>query len=71
LTQPHRQVQRAQLERATTPDVHVLSDTPDATRPYLIAALSEGRLIRQYQLKTALYLLTVLLVGGYLAWFFH
>jgi hypothetical protein len=52
------------------PDVHILSDTGDAARPYLIAAFSEGRLIRQYQLKTALYLLSVLLVGGYLAWLF-
>ena len=67
----HRQVQRAQLERAATPDVHVLSDTRDATRPYLIAALSEGRLIRQYQLKTALYLLSTLLLGGYVAWVFR
>jgi hypothetical protein len=67
----HRQVQRQQLERATEPDIHTLSDTGDSNRPYLIAALSEGRLIRKYQLDTGLYLGLALAAGSYLAWLFQ
>ncbi len=67
----HRQVQRNQLKRSTNPDVHTLSDPQDSSRPYLIAALCEGRLIRKYQLNTTLYLATALLAGGYMAWLFR
>ena len=67
----HRQVQRAQLARATEPDIHLLSNTNDRNRPFLIAALSEGRLIERYQLKTIFYLLMALLTGGFMAWLFR
>ena len=69
--QLERQVQREQLERSTMPDVHTLSDTDDPTRPYLIAALSEGRLIRKYQLETGLFLTMTILACWYLAWWFR
>jgi hypothetical protein len=67
----HRRVQREQLERTTMPDVNTLSDTGDSARPYLIAALSEARLIRKYQIDTGLCLSLVMLASGYLAWLFR
>jgi hypothetical protein len=64
----HRQVQREQLEQATEPDVHVLADPGDPTRPFIIAAFrEEERLIRYFHWRAAGCLLLALLAGGLLS----
>ena len=49
-----KQVRRQQWRQATEPDVHVLADTGDPARPFIIAAFrEEGRLIRYFQWRAA------------------
>lgn len=61
------QIQREQLQQATTPNVHLLADTSDPTRPFIIAAFrDEGRLIQYFYQRAALALLTAVLAIGYL-----
>lgn len=58
-------VQREQLEQATHPDVHLMSNTGDPARPFIIAAFrEESRLIRYFQWRSAGCLLPALLAGG-------
>jgi hypothetical protein len=62
-----KQVQREQLQQAVEPDIHLLADTADATRPFIIAAFrEEGRLIRYFQWRAAGCLLAAVLAGGLL-----
>jgi hypothetical protein len=51
-----------------TPDVHMLANPEDWSRPFLISTVSERGLIKKYQRNGLLALLVVLLAGGYLAW---
>ncbi|MCB1825038.1 MAG: hypothetical protein KDJ54_10865, partial [Candidatus Competibacteraceae bacterium] len=63
----HRQVQREQLQQATQPDVHLMADPVDTSRPFIIAAFrEESRLINYFYWRAALSLLTALLTIGYL-----
>jgi hypothetical protein len=60
------------LQQALEPDVHLLADTGDPARPFIIAAFhEEGRLIRYFQWRAAGCLLaTVLATGFLLKWLF-
>ena len=63
----YRQVQREQLQQATQPDVHLMTDPGDTSRPFIIAAFrEESRLINYFYWRAALSLLTALLAIGYL-----
>lgn len=63
----YRQVQREQLQQATQPDVHLIADPGDTSRPFIIAAFrEESRLINYFYWRAALSLLTALLAIGYL-----
>ncbi len=61
------QVQREQLQQATQPDVHLIANPSDYTRPFIIAAFrDEGRLIHYFYWRAAWALLATLLAAGYL-----
>ena len=63
----YRQVRREQLQYAADPEVHLLADPGDSTRPYIIAAFrEESRLIRYFQWRAAGCLLLALVGGGLL-----
>lgn len=64
----HRQVQRQQLACFLEPEVHLLSNPGNPGQPYLIAAVSEHRLIRHYQWQALLYLMIALATGVWLIW---
>lgn len=62
----HRQVQRQQLEQATQPDVHLMADPGDSSRPFIIAAFrEESRLITYFRWRAAGCLLAAMLASGY------
>ena len=62
-----KQVRREQLQQTVEPDIHLLADTGDPTRPFIIAAFrEEGRLIRYFQWRAAACLLVAALAGGLL-----
>lgn len=61
------QVRREQLQQSVEPDIHLLADTGDSTRPFIVAAFrEESRLIRYFQWRAAGSLLTATLAGGFL-----
>lgn len=63
------QVRREQLQRAADPDVHLMSDSRDSTRPFIIAAFhEEGRLITYFKWRAAGCLLLAALAGGLALW---
>jgi len=58
---------KTELEQATHPDVHLMSNTGDPARPFIIAVFrEESRLIRYFQWRSAGCLLLALLAGGLL-----
>jgi hypothetical protein len=62
-----KQVRREQLQQAVEPDIHLLADTGDPARPFIIAAFrEEGRLIRYFQWRAVGCLLAAVLAGGLL-----
>ena len=62
-----KQVRREQLQQAMEPDIHLLADTNDATRPFIIAAFrEEDRLIRYFQRRAAGSLMVAVLASGFL-----
>ncbi len=64
-----RQVEREQLQRAVEPETHLLADTGDSARPFIIAAFhEEGRLINYFRLWATGCLLAALLAGGAALW---
>ena len=64
-----RQVEREQLQRAVEPETHLLADTGDSARPFVIAAFhEEGRLINYFHLWAGGCLLAALLAGGTALW---
>ncbi|CDH43954.1 MAG: hypothetical protein IPL59_11000 [Candidatus Competibacteraceae bacterium] len=67
-----KQVRRQQRQQATEPDVHLLADTGDPTRPFIIAAFrEEDRLIRYFQWRAAGCLLATTLSSVFLLnWLF-
>lgn len=63
----HQQVRREQWQYAADPEVHLLANPGDPSRPYIIAAFrEESRLIRYFQWRAAGCLLLALLGGGLL-----
>lgn len=67
-----KQVRRQQLQQSIAPEVHLLADTGDPSRPFIIAAFhQEGRLIRYFQWRAAGCLLAAALASGFLLkWLF-
>jgi hypothetical protein len=62
-----KQVRREQLQQSVGPDGHLLADTGDPARPFIIAAFhEEGRLIRYFQWRAAGCLLAAVLATGFL-----
>ncbi|HPF59743.1 MAG TPA: hypothetical protein PK820_13255 [Candidatus Competibacteraceae bacterium] len=62
-----KQVRRKQVQQALEPEVHLLADTGDPARPFIIAAFrEEGRLIRYFQWRAAGCLLAAVLAAGFL-----
>ncbi len=62
-----KQVQREQLQHAVDPDIHLLADTEEPSRPFIIAAFrEESRLIRYFQWRAAACLLAAVTAGGLL-----
>ena len=62
-----QQVRRRQWQQAVEPDVHLLANTGDVTRPFIVAAFrEEGRLIRYFQWRAAGCLLAAVLAGSWL-----
>ncbi len=62
-----KQVRREQLQQSIEPDIHLLADTGDSTRPFIIAVFrEEGRLIRYFQWRAAGCLLAATLAGSLL-----
>jgi hypothetical protein len=54
------------LQQATQPDVHLMADPGDATRPFIIAAFrEEGRLITYFERRAAGCLLAAALAAGF------
>lgn len=62
-----KQVRRKQVQQALEPEVHLLADTGDPARPFIIAAFrEEDRLIRYFQWRAAGCLLAAVLAASLL-----
>ena len=62
-----KQVRREQLQQGVDPDIHLLADTEEASRPFIIAAFrEEGRLISYFQWRATACLLAAVTAGGLL-----
>jgi hypothetical protein len=63
-----RQLDKATLNRPNSPELHTLVRPDTSDRPFLLAASSESRLVRGYQLRMAAATAGLLVSGGYLVW---